>query len=64
MKCEFTGCKHQAKWACRKLWIQTGAPKGVIHTCDKHKPDAEKRPESLRHLPFFYDVQPMEEDEK
>lgn len=54
-KCEFTGCKHPAHWEARKLFGKGGA----IFVCDRHKPDANKRPESLRHLPFFYDVKPV-----
>ena len=60
MKCEFSGCKQPPKWECRKLWGQTNQPKGVILTCDEHKPDPEKRPANLKHLPFFYDVRPLE----
>jgi hypothetical protein len=56
-KCEFTGCKREVKWACRKLFGKGG----TIHTCDQHKPDPEKRPERLRHLPFFYEVKPFRE---
>jgi hypothetical protein len=55
MKCEFTGCKHEARWAAHKLFGKGG----YIRTCDEHKPDAEKRPASLRHLPFFYRVEPI-----
>jgi hypothetical protein len=54
-KCEVTGCKHEALWAATKLFGKGG----VIRTCDEHKPDADKRPESLRHLPFFYKVEPI-----
>ena len=59
MKCSFTGCKREARWECRKLW----GGGGTLHTCDAHKPDAAKRPESLRHLPFFYDVKLLEAKE-
>jgi hypothetical protein len=53
--CEVKGCKHEAHWAARKLF-----GKGeTLHVCDEHKPDASRRPEALRHLPFFYDVQPI-----
>jgi hypothetical protein len=55
MKCEFAGCKHEAQWAALKLWGQGG----TLHTCDRHKPGGRKRPESLRHLPSFYDVRPI-----
>jgi hypothetical protein len=57
MKCEFGGCKNEAKWECRKLWGKGG----TLCTCDRHKPDASKRPESMRHLPSFYDVKPIGE---
>jgi hypothetical protein len=55
MKCEFSGCKKEARWDARKLWGKGGS----IRVCDEHKPDAEKRPESLRKLPSFYDVRPI-----
>lgn len=55
MKCNFTGCKQPAKWECKQLWGKGGA----LLTCDEHKPDPAKRPESLKHLPFFYDVKPL-----
>lgn len=53
--CEVTGCKHEAKWEARKLFGKGG----VIQVCDEHKPDASKRPESLKHLPFTYEVKPI-----
>lgn len=53
--CGFSGCKKPAKWACRQLWGKGG----TLHTCDEHKPDPGKRPESLKHLPFFYEVKPL-----
>jgi hypothetical protein len=56
MKCEFTGCKCEAKWRAEKLFGKGGA----ICTCDKHKPDASKRSEKTRNLPFFYKVTPIE----
>jgi hypothetical protein len=52
IKCEFGGCKQEARWECRKLF-GTG---GTIRTCDAHKPDPNSRPAALRHLPFFYEV--------
>ncbi len=55
-KCELSGCKHEAKWAAHKLWGKGG----TILTCDEHKPDASKRPESLKKLPFAYRVEPIE----
>ncbi|HYE20946.1 MAG TPA: hypothetical protein VEA69_21045 [Tepidisphaeraceae bacterium] len=55
IKCGFSGCKKPAVWECRKLWGKGG----VLFTCDQHKPDASKRPESLRHLPFFYEIKPL-----
>jgi hypothetical protein len=51
-KCEFGGCGKPAAWVARKLWGKGGQ----LVTCDEHKPDASKRKESLRHLPFFYEV--------
>jgi hypothetical protein len=59
VKCEFVGCKREAKWACRKLWDVVGRAGNTLHTCDEHKPDPDKRSEKLKHLPFFYDVQPI-----
>jgi hypothetical protein len=55
MRCEFKGCKHEARWTARKLWGKGGE----IRTCDAHRPDPDKRSESLRHLPFFYRVEPI-----
>jgi hypothetical protein len=55
-KCEFGGCEQEARWVARKLWGKGGQ----LVTCDEHKPDAEKRAPSLRHLPFFYEVKPLE----
>lgn len=55
MRCEFVGCKHEAKWAAHKLWGKGG----TLHTCDKHKPGQRPRPESLKHLPVFYRVEPI-----
>ena len=52
MKCQFAGCKDEVRWLCRKLWGKGG----TLLTCDGHKPDASKRPEKLRNLPFFYEV--------
>ncbi len=54
-KCDFGGCKHEAKWNARKLFGKGD----TLHTCDQHKPDASKRPPSLRRLPFFYEVTPI-----
>ena len=54
-KCEFTGCKNRPRWSARKLFGKGG----TICVCDAHKPDASKRPASLRHLPFFYEVKPL-----
>ncbi len=56
MKCSFSGCKRQAKWSARKLF----GKRDVLYTCDEHKPDASKRPASLRHLPMFYSVTALE----
>ncbi len=56
MKCSFTGCKCRAKWSVRKLFGKCD----TLYTCDEHKPDAGKRPPSLRHLPFFYTVTALE----
>jgi hypothetical protein len=56
-RCGVAGCKRPARWSCRKLWGKGG----VLLACDEHRPDASKRPPSLRHLPFFYDVQPVSE---
>jgi hypothetical protein len=55
MKCEFAGCKCEAKWAAVKLF----GDRKTLHVCDEHKPDAAKRKESLKHLPFFYEVRPI-----
>jgi hypothetical protein len=51
-KCDFGGCKCAAKWIARKLF----GDGGTLRVCEKHKPDPDKRPASLRHLPFFYEV--------
>lgn len=55
MKCDFTGCKHEAKWQAVKLF----GDRKTLHVCDQHKPDASKRPASLKNVPMFYDVQPL-----
>ena len=60
MKCDFCGCRKAAAWRCRKLWDAARGKDQTLFTCDAHKPDPEKRPASLRHLPFFYDVRPLE----
>lgn len=57
--CEFTGCTHAARWEARKRFGD-GA---TLHVCDTHKPDEAKRPESLRRLPLFYDVTPLDRPE-
>jgi restriction endonuclease Mrr len=57
-RCEVAGCKNEQKWAAYKLW--KGHSVSVIYVCDEHKPDPEKRPESLRHLPSFYRVEPLQ----
>ena len=44
--------KRQATVEARKLW----GDGGVLLCCDVCKPDMSKRPESQRHLPFFYEV--------
>ena len=54
-KCQFSGCKCEAKYAARKLFGKGD----TLLVCEKHKPDADKRPASLRHLPFCYDVSPI-----
>lgn len=51
-KCSFGGCKCEAKYVARKLWGKGG----TLLVCEKHKPDANMRPASLRHLPFFYEI--------
>jgi hypothetical protein len=56
IKCDFSGCKCQARWIARKLFGNGGE----LKVCEKHRPDASKRPESMRHLPFFYEVRPLE----
>ncbi len=56
-RCEFNGCKGEPRWECRKLFGKGG----TILTCDEHKPDAAKRPEGLRHLPFYYEVKAIKE---
>lgn len=55
MKCDVKGCKHEARWSAVKLF----GDRTTLRVCDEHKPDAEKRPPSLRHLPFFYVVEPI-----
>lgn len=55
--CEFAGCKEPARWDARKLWGKGGS----IRTCNEHKPGG-KRPESMKHLPSFYDVRPIGHD--
>jgi hypothetical protein len=55
MKCGFSGCKANAAFECRKLWGNGG----VLFTCVNHKPGSVRRPESLKKLPFFYDVRPI-----
>ncbi len=59
MKCLFTGCRKPAVWECRKLWRA-----GSIFTCDQHKPDPSSRPPTLQHLPFAYEVTPIETQEE
>lgn len=54
-KCFTTGCKNEAKFNVSKLF----ADRKSFKSCDKCKPDASKRPESLQHLPFFYSVTPI-----
>lgn len=54
--CEFTGCKKPARWECKKL-VGKGR---MIWTCDDHKPDMANRPESLKHLPFTWEVRPLD----
>jgi hypothetical protein len=58
--CEFSGCKNEARWSCRKLFGKGD----TICTCDEHKPDPAKRPESLKNAPFFYEVRPLEQESK
>jgi hypothetical protein len=53
IKCFSTGCKNPAKYKVTKLF----GDKGTFHNCENCKPDINKRPESIRHLPFFYNVQ-------
>jgi hypothetical protein len=55
MICEFKGCEHEAKWEALKLF----GDRRTLYLCDEHKPDMEKRPESLRSLPFFYELTPI-----
>jgi hypothetical protein len=57
MKCEFSGCKNPATWTAHKLWGKGG----TLCTCDKHRPGSRPRPESLKHLPSFYRIEPMVE---
>jgi hypothetical protein len=57
MRCEVKGCKADARWTARKLW-GTG---GSLAVCDEHRPDPANRPDSLKHLPFFYEVAPIDE---
>lgn len=59
VKCDFGGCKCAAKWTARKLFGKGD----VLKVCEKHKPDANNRPASIRHLPFCYDVQPLSIDQ-
>ncbi len=54
-KCFVIGCKNPARWTSQKLYGD-GATNLV---CDECKPDMAKRPESLRHFPFFYEVRPL-----
>lgn len=54
-KCDFTGCKCEAKWTARKLF----GDGGTLRVCEEHRPDAQKRPASPRSLPFFYVVRPI-----
>jgi hypothetical protein len=64
VKCDIKGCKHEAKWAARKLF---GDGK-VLHTCDGCKPDTAKLGERVRKAMeergikprLWYDVQPIE----
>jgi hypothetical protein len=56
MKCDVKGCKHAARWVAHKLF----GDRKTLHVCDACKPDPAKRPENLRHLPFFYRVEPLE----
>lgn len=58
MKCEFSGCKKEASWEAHKLWGKGGS----LKVCDQHKPGGRPRPESLRHLPSFYDVKPINQE--
>lgn len=53
--CGLKGCRNHAVWAAVKLF---GDRKALL-CCDRCKPDRAKRPESQRHLPFFYDVRPL-----
>ncbi len=59
-KCDIGKCKREARWRCRKLWGKANRAKLTFCTCDYHKPDARNRPPSLLHLPFFYEVTPLE----
>lgn len=56
MTCEVRGCKATATWNAAKLF----GDRATLHVCDEHKPDAAKRPASLRNLPFFYEVTAIE----
>ncbi len=52
-RCEFSGCKYEARWLATKLWGKGG----TIRTCDDHRPGSLDRPETLRNLPVFYRVE-------
>lgn len=56
IKCEFGGCKHEARWIARKLWGKGGE----IRTCDEHKPGAKAKPGQR----IFYDVKPVAKEGK
>jgi hypothetical protein len=55
MRCDVKGCKHEARWTAVKLF----GDRATLRLCDGCRPDVQKRPESLRKLPFFYRVEPI-----
>lgn len=52
MKCGFVNCKCPAVYVI----TQTVGKKQSLPVCENHKPDVNKRPPSLRHIPLFFDI--------
>lgn len=59
MLCEILGCRRKARWDVTKLF----GDRKTLHTCDRCKPDESRRPLALLHLPSFYDITRIEEDD-